>query len=133
MLFLEELQGKEKEKPAPVPEEPEIPKVETKKKRKTRGRKPLPEDLPRDRVEHDVAEDQKTCTSCGTAKTMIREQISEQLEYVPASLRVTQHVQLVYACPSAISMSVKALPAKYPEIPCQQVSHVKRIRRMTLY
>ena len=36
---------------------PEAPKPAP----KTRGRKPLPDDLPRQRVEHDLGEDQKDC------------------------------------------------------------------------
>ena len=39
---------------------PDAEKPEPKK----RGRKPLPEDLPRERIEHDLPEDHKACPCC---------------------------------------------------------------------
>ena len=67
-------------------------------KRKGHGRKPLPKDLPRKRVEHDVSPEQKVCPECGEDKSRIGEDVSEQLEYVPASLYVIEHVCPKYAC-----------------------------------
>lgn len=68
-------------------------------KRKGHGRKKLPDDLPRKRVEHDVAPEDKVCPECGTDKKRIGEEVSEQLDYIPASLFVIEHVRLKYACP----------------------------------
>ena len=65
--------------------------------KKRRGRKALPENLERKRIEHDIAELSKTC-ECGCQKTKIGEEISERLEYIPAKLFVEQHVRLKYAC-----------------------------------
>jgi transposase len=62
------------------------------------GRQPLPAQLPRDRVEIDVAEADKIC-ACGHAKTRIGESVAEKLEYVPASLRVIETARPKYACP----------------------------------
>lgn len=61
-------------------------------------RKPLPEDLPRQRVEHDLAEEEKPCPECGRLRERIGEETSEQLEFVPASLVVIEHVRFKYAC-----------------------------------
>ncbi len=44
--------------------------------RKTPGRKPLPDDLPRQRIEHDIGEQDKVC-ACGSVKTKIGEDVSE--------------------------------------------------------
>jgi transposase len=63
------------------------------------GRRPLPAELPRERVEHDVPDEQKICAECGSDKKRIGEETSEQLEYIPASLRVIEHVRPKYACP----------------------------------
>ena len=82
--------------PAEVPEEEE--EERTVKKRKGHGRKNLPKDLPRERVEHDVTPEEKVCTCCGAEKKRIGETITEQLDYIPASLFVIEHVQLKYAC-----------------------------------
>ena len=67
-------------------------------KRRNRGRKPLPKDLPRDRREYGVPEAEKTCPDCGAEKQRIGEDVTEQLDYVPASLVVVEHVRLKYAC-----------------------------------
>jgi transposase len=65
--------------------------------RKTRGRKALPEHLPRRRIEHDIPEADKTC-ACGCQKTRIGEAISEQLDIIPAKIEVLQNVRFKYAC-----------------------------------
>jgi transposase len=62
------------------------------------GRKPLPASLPRRRVVHDVPPEQLPCPECGTVRTRIGEEVREQLEYVPASMIVIQHVRPKYAC-----------------------------------
>ena len=85
------------ENAAPTPAEEEAPQ-EIKPRKKGHGRKPLPADLPRERVEHDVAPEEKVCACCGEEKQRIGETVTEQLEYVPASLYVIEHAQLKYAC-----------------------------------
>jgi transposase len=62
------------------------------------GRKPLPGLLPRRRIEHALPEAQCTCPACGARLVKIGEETSEQLDYQPASLFVTEHVRLKYAC-----------------------------------
>lgn len=65
---------------------------------KRRGkRKPLPADLPRIEVIHELPEHELTCT-CGCRKYAIGEEISEQLEIVPMQLRVIKHIRKVYGC-----------------------------------
>jgi len=65
---------------------------------KRRGkRKPLPADLPRTEVIHELPEHELTCV-CGCRKHTIGEEISEQLEIVPMQIRVIKHIRKVYAC-----------------------------------
>ena len=61
-------------------------------------RKPLPADLPREQVEHDLAEDEKPCPCCGEVRQRIGSETSEQWEFVPASLKVIEHIRYKYAC-----------------------------------
>lgn len=91
-LSAEETAAQEEKAP-----EPEV-KMQPVSRRKGHGRKPLPENLPRDRREYDIPEAEKTCPDCGQPKTRIGEEVTEQLEYYPASLFVVQHVRLKYAC-----------------------------------
>ncbi len=65
--------------------------------RKKPGRKPLPKDLPRVQQIHDLPEDQKTC-HCGCQLSKIGQEKSEQLEIIPAKVRVIEHIKLKYAC-----------------------------------
>jgi transposase len=69
-----------------------------KKKRRGHGRRPLPQFLPRQRVEHIVDGRELDCPGCGQQREKISEVVSEQLEYIPASLFVVEHVQVTYAC-----------------------------------
>ncbi len=65
--------------------------------RKKRGRKPLPAELPRVDVIHDIPEEEKQC-DCGVALSCIGQDVSEKLDYVPAKLQVLRHIRLKYAC-----------------------------------
>jgi len=65
-------------------------------KRKKPGCRPLPADLPRVIVEHDLAEDQKTCP-CGCHQKRIDQETSEQLDIIPPKAQVLQHVRYCLA------------------------------------
>jgi transposase len=71
--------------------------VATHTRAKKRGRKPLPEHLPRVVVEHDVAEHAKLC-ACGATKSRIGEETAERLDIVPARIQVIRDVRPKYAC-----------------------------------
>jgi transposase len=57
------------------------------------GRQQLPAGLPRQEIVHDLTPEQKLCPECGDERAKIGEATSEQLEYVPASLRVLVHTR----------------------------------------
>lgn len=62
-------------------------------------RKPIPDHYPRVKVVHDLAEHEKVCPHDGATLECIGEDISEQLDIVPATVRVLQHIKKKYACP----------------------------------
>ena len=66
-------------------------------RRRKRGRKPLPADLPQEVVLHDLPEEQKIC-SCGKPLVCIGEETSEKLEIIPQQIKVIRHVRPKYAC-----------------------------------
>jgi transposase len=77
------------------------------------GRRRLPALLPRRRVEHALPDEQDTCAACGARLVKIGEETSEQLDYQPASLFVTEHVRFKYACPGCEeSVVTSPLPAQ---------------------
>jgi transposase len=67
--------------------------------RKTRGRKPIADDLPRVDVIHDLTEAEKICPQDGTVLECIGDERSEQIDIIPAKVQVLRHIRLKYACP----------------------------------
>jgi transposase len=76
--------------------EADAPKA-TRPRRNAHGRKRLPEDLPRKRVVHDLCEEEKICPN-GHTRVRIGEDMSEQLDFTPASYYVIEHVRPIYVC-----------------------------------
>lgn len=70
--------------------------VKTHTRAANRGRKPLPKDLPRERIEYEPEE--RSCSCCGREREKIGEEISEELDYVPAHFVVREHVRIKRAC-----------------------------------
>jgi len=61
------------------------------------GRKPLPADLPRIEVTHDISPEEKIC-ACGCEKTRIGEEVCEKLDIIPARMQVIRNIRPQYAC-----------------------------------
>jgi hypothetical protein len=61
-------------------------------KKKTGGRQPLPRHLKRERIVHDLAEEEKHCAACQQDLRPIGEESSERYEYIPAQLTVIEDV-----------------------------------------
>ena len=57
------------------------------------GRKALPKDLPREVIRHELPESEQVC-ACGHSLHVIGEDSSEQLEIIPAKVKVIEHVQV---------------------------------------
>ena len=90
----------------PVPPEPAAPKP----KPEGHGRQRLPQSLERRRVVYDLAEHERQCPECQAALRHIGEEISERLEYVPASLHVIQEACQKYACPKGCTVVTAEKP-----------------------
>ena len=102
---------------APPPSPPPAEATAAGPKKKGHGRRALPEDLRRERVEHDVPEADKVCPCCQTPRVKIGEETSEQLDYRPARLFVWEHVRLKYACPNCAKAAAKPIPTGAAETP----------------
>jgi transposase len=83
---------------------------ERRKPRKGHGRKPIPDDLHREKHIVDVAEEEKVCSCCGAQKKHIGDDITEELEYKPAVFFVNQYVKPKYACAQCPEQGVTAAP-----------------------
>jgi transposase len=69
-----------------------------KRQSRRNGRKPLPDDLRRERVYHEPDPAELVCPCCGGERERIGEEVTEELEYIPAQLFVLEHVRGKYAC-----------------------------------
>ena len=73
---------------------PSTPKVTQRRPK----RKPLPKDLPREQIMHDLDAADKLCDCCGHDLHRMGEEKSEQLEFIPASIKVIEHIRPKYSC-----------------------------------
>ncbi len=101
----------------PIEEEAETPEVPSSgKPRKKPGRKPLPADLPRVEVIHEVPEAERVCGLDGSVLVEIGRDSSEQLDIIPAKVQVIKHVYIKYGCPHC-HQGVKVAPVPPRFIP----------------
>lgn len=82
------------------------------------GRKPQPRTLTRERIEHELTEAERQCPQCARTMRRIGEEVSERLEYVPASLKVIEEARAKYAC--SCGGALKTAPK--PEQPIEKGS-----------
>jgi transposase len=80
---------------------------ESSPKKRTGGRQPLPRHLKRERIVHDLAEEEKHCSACQQDRRPIGEESSERYEYVPAQLTVVEDVCKKYACACTVKTATK--------------------------
>ena len=60
----------------------------------------VPDNVLIEPVVHVLDESELPCSCCGEMRCEIGREVSQQLEYVPASLKVVQHERVRYACPA---------------------------------
>ena len=85
------------------PDTPEEPSQATKRS----GRQPLARNVIRERIVHDLPEEEKQCGCCGKDLRLFDEEISERYEYIPASIKVIEDVRRKYACDCTVKTADK--------------------------
>ena len=76
--------------------------------RAPRKRRSLPEHLPRTEIIHTPS---CTCPACGGEMRKVGEDVTEILDYVPASFRVIRHVRPAYSCRICEGMMQMPMPS----------------------
>jgi len=124
LLLFGPLQEEEEAPPAP----PADAKEPGQRRRKGHGRQQLPSHLRRDRRLHELSAAERACQGCGQLRIVIGQEVSEQLDYEPASLVVIEHVRMTYACPccekqrqAAKTATADAATASAPGVPAAAV------------
>jgi len=84
-------------------------------------RQKLPKDLEREVIIHDLSDEEKACSCCGHQLHQMGESRSEKLEFIPAKVKVIEHVRLKYSCRTCekegVSTKVKSAPVPPSPIP----------------
>ncbi len=88
----------------------EPPAAEGKAPPRGHGRQRLPKHLERRRVRYELPAEQQRCPECQGALQAIGEEVSERLEYVPASLYVLEERCAKYACPQGCTVRTAPKP-----------------------
>ncbi len=109
-LALEDLETGAARKSEPADADPASPVGAA---RERPARRPLPDHLPRATITHETA---CACPQCGGALRLLGEDVTEALDYVPASFRVIRHVRPKFSCRACESIT----QAPTPELPIRR-------------
>ncbi len=67
--------------------------------RQSKPRVTIPVEYPREDIIYDLAESDKTCPHDGTPLNLMGSENHEQLDIIPAQIKVLRHKRLKYSCP----------------------------------
>jgi transposase len=84
--------------------------------RKKPGRKPIPKDLPIERIEYRLPEDQQICEICGGPLHEMSEEVRHEVKLIPAQAKLLQHARIVYGCRNCEKNNIE-VPIKTAEAP----------------
>ncbi len=97
MELVEEAQKEVEEEQRVVEEEPEDVTPQPRPRRR-KGRRPLPENLPRERVVIEPDPEDQVCACCGKQKQPCGQEVTEELDYRPGRFLVREIVRVKMAC-----------------------------------
>ena len=84
------------------------------------GRRPLPPELPRVEVIHDLSESEKLC-GCSEDLSRIGSEVSEKLDIVPAKMQVIRNIRYKYACKRCEGVESEGGAVKIAPLPPQLI------------
>jgi len=83
------------------------------KQRNGRPRRQTNANLRVERIEYPLPEEESVCEACGTGLEKFGEEVTRQLDYVPASFYLKEHVRFKYACPGCKGqVKTSAMPSQ---------------------
>ena len=74
----------------------------------------IPEDIPKERVEHRLEGEDLVCPQCGVTMTEIGTEVVNKLKIIPAQTIVEQHVYYTYACQTCNKEDIETPVVKAP-------------------
>lgn len=91
--------------------------IKNRHKPKRRARQLDASALPREKIVHELAEDQRVCPVTGTALVAVGEKVFEELDYTAAKLSVIEHHRVVYSPAPEVAAERKIDPIVAPMPP----------------
>ncbi len=83
----------------PTLEEPTFETITYERKKKQPGQRDEQlKDLPVERVEHRLPEEEQVCACCGGPMHEMSTEVRRELKMIPAQVKVVEHVQFIYGC-----------------------------------
>lgn len=106
----------------PNAEEPTMETITYKRKKKQKGkREEQLKNLPVERIEYRLSEEEQVCSCCGGPTHEMSVEVRRELTVIPAQVKVTEHVQYIYACRNCeennILTPIVTAPMPNPVIP----------------
>ena len=84
-------------------------------KQRKRGGRVIPDGLPEEVIDYETPEEERLCPHDGIPMPRIRWEVSKQLDYIPAKMKVIVHRRAVYACPQKHDESALRIADKPPQ------------------
>lgn len=119
-----------------VPEEPTVETITYERRKKQPGqREVMLENLPVERVEHRLPEEELGCPCCGNTMHEMSTETRQEIKHIPAQTVLVEHVQFIYACRTCekneIETPVVKAPMPHPAFPGSlaspsMVAHIMR-------
>ncbi len=66
--------------------------------RRKPGRRPIPKDIPIERIEYRLPESEQVCDSCGGRLHEMSTELRHEVKLIPAQVKMVQHARFVYGC-----------------------------------
>jgi transposase len=77
-------------------------------RKKSPGRRPLPDHLPRTEIVHTPS---CTCPACGSALRKVGEDVTDVLDYIPGRFEIIRHIRPAFSCRTCESMTQMPMPS----------------------
>ncbi len=106
----------------PTAQEPTIETITYERKKKQQGqRDELLKNLPVERIEYRLTEEEQVCSCCGGPTHEMTVEVRRELKIIPAQVNVVEHAQYIYACRNCeqndIHTPIVKAPMPNPVIP----------------
>ena len=95
--------------------EEEVDPSNAKPRKRKRGGRVIPTGLPEETIDYEIPGEERLCPEDGTVMPRIRWEVSKQLDYVPAKMKVIVHRRAVYACPEKHDEATLLIADKAPQ------------------